>query len=261
MLEKGRSGNLQIIGRAGVGLDNIDLAAAEDLGIIVVTSGAASARSVAEHALALAFAVARDIPRLDSEVRDGKWERRYGMELFGKTWGVVGLGRTGRATAELARGCGMAALAHDPYIVADDPEIRALGLSLMSLDDLLAAADIISVHLPLGPSTVNLFDRQRLSAMRPGSLLINVARGEIIDEEALADALESGALGGAGLDVRADEPPICGRLESSPHCVLTPHVAGLTIAAQERIVSTIANDIERVMSGTNAFHAVTSQPG
>lgn len=248
--------DLQIVARAGVGLDNIDLAAADDLGVVVVAALGANATSVAEHAVALALSLARGIPILDAKVRAGSWDRRPGRELAGGTWGLLSAGATARATARLASALGMRVIAYDPYLDPGHPELDSLGLTLAPLEEVVAQADVLSVHLPSTPETRHLIDADLLAVMRPGAILINVGRGEVLDEEALADALEDGGLAGAGLDVREQEPPPDSRLHRLSNVVLTPHVAGITHQAQHRIGKLLCAEIDRVLDGTDATHAV-----
>ena len=245
---------LEVIARAGAGTDNIDLSAADDLGIVVVTATAANARSVAEHTLCLALALARDLVGLDRRTRSGQWERRLGVELAGRTWGVVGLGATGAAVALLAASLGLHVIAYDPYLAAGArslPDCRLVN----DLMEIASGADIVSLHVPLTAETGGLISRKFLAHMRPSAYLINVARGGLIDEEALADALEAGQLAGAGLDVRAQEPPELGRIEAHGNVILTSHVAGMTEQAQEAVVTMLADDLSRLLSGTTTSHA------
>ena len=247
---------LLIVGRAGVGLDNIDLASADELGVAVVAPRGANATSVAEHAIALALVLARHVVELDRACRDGGWQRIPGRELSGGTWGVLGAGATARATARAAKALGMRVVAYDPYISPDHPEMVKIGLRLASLDEVVSTADVLSCHLPATEETRNLVGARLLAQAKPTALFVNVARGEVVDEDALADALEEGRLAGAGLDVRADEPPTPGRLEGLGSVVLTPHVAGITEQSQARIVQVLADDIRRVLAGGEARNAV-----
>ncbi|MHB1536439.1 MAG: hydroxyacid dehydrogenase [Acidimicrobiales bacterium] len=247
-----RAERLVVVGRAGVGLDNIDLKAADDLGVVVVSAPGANARSVAELAVGLALVLARDVVGHDRRVRLGLWERTQGWELSGATWGVVGLGATGRAVAGAARSLGMRVVGHDPFSALRPPEVDEVATTLT---DLLARSDVVSLHLALSPESSGLVDADFLAAMRPGALLINVARGGLVDEEALADALDSGHLGGAALDVRANEPPVPGRLEQNEKVVHTPHVAGLTDQAQARVVEMLVGELSTVLDGAEAEHA------
>jgi D-3-phosphoglycerate dehydrogenase/(S)-sulfolactate dehydrogenase len=247
---------LKIVARAGVGLDNIDLRSADDLGVVVVAPLGANAQSVAEHTLALALALAKDVVGNDARVRSGAWDRRYGTELAGKTWGVVGLGATGRALSALASALGMRVVGYDPVVAPGTPLPAGVDARADGLVELVSSADVVSLHLPLTNETTRMVDAGFLSAMKPGSYLINVSRGGLIDEEALADSLEAGHLGGAGLDVRVSEPPTAGRLEACDRVVLSPHVAGLTNESQEAISAALASDIAAVLDGMPASNAV-----
>lgn len=244
---------LQVVARAGVGLDNVDVQGADDLGIVVVAAVGANAQSVAEHALGMALALARDLVGADRQVRVGHWDRRPGMELAGRSWGVIGLGATGRATAALAAAIGMEVLGYDPFLgpgpVAGLERVDELGA-------LLGRSDVVSLHLAVSDQTRALVGPEFLDAMRPGAFLVNVARGELVDEHALLCALDAGTLSGAALDVRVAEPPHLDGLTVHPRVLSTPHVAGITGAAQGRVVDMIAADVERVLSGHAAMHAV-----
>jgi D-3-phosphoglycerate dehydrogenase / 2-oxoglutarate reductase len=247
---------LLIVGRAGVGLDNIDLAGADELGVAVVAPRGANATSVAEHAIALALVLARHVVELDRACRDGGWQRVPGRELSGGTWGVLGAGATARATARAAKALGMQVVAYDPYVSPDHPEMVEIGLRLASLDEVVSTADILSCHLPATEATRNLVGARLLAQTKPTALFINLGRGEVVDEDALADAVEEGRLAGAGLDVRAEEPPTRGRLERLGSVVLTPHVAGITEQSQARILQVLADDIRSVLAGGEARNAV-----
>lgn len=246
---------LEVVARAGVGLDNIDVPAADAAGVVVVAPLGANAVSVAEHALALALAVARRVVPLDGDVRRGGWRREPGVELAGGTWGLLSAGATARATGRLAHALGMTVLAHDPYVDPGDPALT--GIRLVGLDELVARSDVLSVHLPATDATCGLVDARLLAAAKPGLILVNCGRGEVVDEDALADALADGRIAGAGLDVRANEPPTPGRLEALPNVVLTPHVAGITVAAQRRVGEILCHDIRAVLDGRPAEHHVT----
>lgn len=245
---------LRVVARAGVGLENIDLAAADELGVVVVAARGANATSVAEHTIGLALAVARGVVRHDGRTREGGWDRTAGRELAGRTWGLLGFGATGAAVARLAAGLGMSVVAYDPYVEADG-EVRLAGLT-----ETVRAADVLSVHLPATTETRGLLDAELLSELPEGAILVSVGRGETVDEDALADALESGRLYGAALDVRAEEPPMPGRLERLDNVVLTPHVAGITVESQHHIARLLADDIEAVLDGRTARHAVGRTP-
>lgn len=246
--------SVRVVARAGVGLDNIDVDAANDLGIVVTAPLGANAVSVAEHTLGLALALARRTVPLDRDTRAGEWRRTPGRELSGRTWGLLGYGATARAVGRLARALSMTVLAYDPYVT--DADAAASGVTPASLDDVAAGSDVLSVHLPATAETRGLVGADLLARMRPDAVLVNVGRGDVVDEEALADALVAGRLGGAALDVRASEPPVPGRLETLDNVVLSPHVAGITTESQDRIVDVLAADIRAVLAGAPARSAV-----
>ena len=226
---------LRIVARAGTGVDNVDVDAASARGILVVNAPGANSISVAEHAWALMLALARSVPAADRAMKDGKWDKRrfLGTELHGKTLGLVGLGRIGREVAERARAFGMRVVAHDPFISA---EVAAdLGVELLSLDDLTAAADVLSLHLPANADTRHLFDDARFAKCRRGVRLVNTARGELVDEGALGRAIDAGIVAGAALDVFESEPPRDWTLVSRPEVVATPHISASTEEAQELV--------------------------
>jgi D-3-phosphoglycerate dehydrogenase len=227
---------LKVVARAGIGVDNIDVEAATWRGIAVLNAPSANTVSAAEHAMGLLLALVRRIPWADRSMRYGEWDRQrfLGIELRGKTLGIVGLGRIGAHVAILARGFGMRLLAHDPHIT--EARARELGAELVSLEELLARADVVTLHLPLTSETRNLLDAKRLALMKPTAVLINAARGGLVDERALLEALETGKLAGAGLDVFETEPlPADSPLRRAERVILTPHLAGSTVEAQERV--------------------------
>ena len=225
---------LRIVARAGTGVDNVDLDAASANGVLVVNAPGANSVSVAEHTMALLLASARSVAHADARLKAGHWEKKKltGIELRGKTLGLVGLGRIGREVVHRAHAFGMRCVAHDPFIAG---QVAAdLDVELMGLDELCGAADFITLHVPAtGPRP--LFTAERLARCKPSARIINTARGALIDEEALADAIDRGALGGAGLDVFQVEPPAGGRLVGLPQVVTTPHIAGSTHEAQELV--------------------------
>ncbi|OFW30967.1 MAG: phosphoglycerate dehydrogenase [Acidobacteria bacterium RIFCSPLOWO2_02_FULL_65_29] len=226
---------LRIVGRAGAGVDNIDVTAASSRGVLVVNAPGANSISVAEHTCALMLALARAVPAADRAMKDGKWEKKkfLGSELRGKTLGIAGLGRIGQEVAHRARAFGMRVVAHDPFL---SQEIAAgLGVALVSLDEILAEADFLTLHLPSNAETRHLIDSDRLAQMKPGVRIINTARGELIDETALARAIEDGHVAGAGLDVFEHEPPADWALARLPQVVATPHIAASTEEAQEQV--------------------------
>jgi D-3-phosphoglycerate dehydrogenase / 2-oxoglutarate reductase len=226
---------LRIVARAGTGVDNVDVAAASARGILVVNAPGANSISVAEHACALMLALARSVPAADRAMKEGRWEKKrfIGNELRGKTLGVAGLGRIGQEVAQRARSFGMRVVAHDPYIAKD--VAADLFVDLMSIDEVCAAADYLTLHLPSTPETRHLFNDDRFSRCKPGVRLINTARGELIDESALRRALEQGIVAGAALDVFETEPPADWTLARMPQVIATPHIAASTEEAQELV--------------------------
>lgn len=248
--------NLKVVARAGVGLDNIDIAAADELGIAVVAGLGANAVSVGEMAIGLALSLMRNIVRGDADTRGGQWRRDAGRELSGSTWGLVGCGATGLATAKLLAGFDCKILGFDPAINAGDEHVNALRIDLVSLEEVLGNSDVVSLHAPAVAATHHMINAQSLALMRPTALLINVARGELVDEVALINALESEQIAGAGLDVRDSEPPDLGKLETLPNVVLAPHVAGITKESQQRITDILAADIARAIAGKPLHFAV-----
>jgi len=240
---------LRVIGRAGVGVDNIDLQAAADAGVIVVNAPEATSISVAEHTLALMLALARRIPQADASLRRGEWKKAdfTGAELHGKTLGLIGLGRIGTLVAERATAFGMQVLAFDPALSEQD--IAARGAHGVDFKTILERSDAISLHVPLLPGTANLIDAQALARMKPGAWLVCTSRGGIIDEQALARALQDGTLAGAALDVFEHEPPGTNALTALPNVVLTPHIAGQTEQSQARVAVDIANEVLRALRG------------
>jgi D-3-phosphoglycerate dehydrogenase len=240
--------SLQVVGRAGAGLDNVDVAAARAAGVTVTYAPAENTAATAEHTLALALAVAHRVCELDRVVRDGAWARRFGTELAGGTWGVVGLGRIGRAVAALARGIGMRTVAFDPAV--PDVDARAADVEPVALETVARTAKVISLHVPLVPATRRLVSAELLRSMRPDAILVNTARGGLVDEEALLAALREGRIAGAALDVRDPEPPATpDPLAALDEVVLTPHVAGLSREAQERVTEAVARDVRAVLAG------------
>ena len=225
---------LKVIARAGTGVDNVDLNAASAAGILVVNAPGANSVSVAEHTFALLLATARLVPQANAHLKAGRWEKKrlLGIELRGKTLGVVGLGRIGRGVVQRAHAFGMQTIAYDPFIAS---QVAAdLNVELLELDELCSRADFISLHLP-ATETQPLFNAERLARCQSTVRIINTARGTLIDENALADAIEQGKIAGAGLDVFQTEPPNNSRLVELPEVVVTPHIAGATREAQELV--------------------------
>lgn len=226
---------LRIVARAGTGVDNVDVATASARGILVVNAPGANSISVAEHACALMLSLARRVPAADRAMKDGKWEKKkfMGTELRGKTLGIAGLGRIGQEVAQRGRSFGMRIVAHDPFISRDIA--AGLGVELLSLDELCATVDYLTLHLPSTPETRHLFNDDRFGRCKPGIRIINTARGELIDEDALCRAIEKGIVAGAGLDVFNVEPPKNWALAQLPQVVATPHIAASTEEAQELV--------------------------
>ncbi len=247
---------LVAIGRIGVGLDNIDVATATKLGIVVVAPLDANATSVAELTIGFLLALARKIPQGDRSTKVGGWDRKgcTGIELDGKTLALCGFGRIGRKVAHLARAFGMKVMVYDPFIKAG----AETGIQLAStLDEALAVADFISTHSPLTPETKRMFNARTFGLMKKGSFFINTSRGGVVDEAALLEALRSGHLGGAGLDVRETEPPTAKiGFEEMDNVILAPHIGAFTTESQVRTFEAVAGDMDRILSGAAAVSYV-----
>lgn len=248
--------NLRVIARAGVGLDNIDLTAANAAGVAVSAALGVNAVSVAEHTLGLALSLARDTIPLNQASLAGQWNRLPGVELAGKTWGLLGFGATARATAHLLKGFGLRIQAYDPYATPTEAQLNELNASLGSAEEVFSNSDLISIHLPNTPSTNKFVNAQSIAQMKDGVYIINVGRGEVIDETDLIQALKSGKVAGAGLDVRESEPPVVGEMETLKNVVLTPHIAGITNESQSRIIRFLSDDIDRALSNKDLICAV-----
>jgi D-3-phosphoglycerate dehydrogenase len=242
LLEKAT--RLRAVGRAGVGVDNIDLEEATRRGVLVMSTPGGNAVSVAEHTFALLLSLARQVPRLDAAIREGRWEKSSaaGTEVRGKTLGLIGLGRIGSEVAVRAEAFDMKVLGYDPFI--SEAAAREIQVQLVPLEKLLAESDFVSLHTALSPATQNLINATTLAQMKNGARLVNAARGELIDEAALAAALKSGKLAGAALDVFVEEPPKNSPLIGLPNVIATPHVAGSTTEAQEEVGTQVAVQIK-----------------
>ena len=249
---------LQVVGRAGVGVDNVDLDAATAAGITVVNAPTGNTIAAAEHTLALLYGVARRIAAADASVRRGEWARAQftGLELRGRTLGIVGLGKIGQAIAARARAMEMTVLAADPFVT--DEQAAHHGVELVTFDRLLERADVVSVHVPLTRTTRGLIGREQLARMKPGAILLNVARGGVIDEAAVAAALTSGRLAGAGVDVFEAEPPTGSPLLDAPNTLLTPHLGASTAEAQVLVAEEVADQVLDVLAGRSARYAVNA---
>ena len=244
-----RAGRLKVIGRAGVGLDNVDVDAATRRGIVVANAAESTVISAAEHTISLLFALARNVPQAQAALISGTWarERFAGVELAGKTLGVLGLGRIGRQVARRALGLGMRVVAYDPFVAVD--RFRELGVEpAATLDDVYASADVITLHLPLSDQTRHLLDADAFAKMRDGVRIVNAARGGLIDEAALVNAIRSGKVAGAALDVFEIEP-YSGPLLELEQVVSTPHLAGSTTEAQDRAGVLIAEQVAAALTG------------
>lgn len=249
--------NLEIVGRAGIGLDNIDVPAAKEAGIKVVFAPEQNAISVAELTLGLMLSLARSIPRMNAEVHAGIWERQgnTGMELFGKTLGLVGLGKIGFRVALRANAFGMNVLVYDPWLSPDSLTVSESKARLVSLEDLLQHSDFVSCHIPLTEATRHLMDQDKLRLMKPTAYLINTSRGGIINEAALLQALKENTIAGAALDVRETEPPENDPLRNIDNVILTPHVAAFSREAQERVLQCVCKDVAAVLNGQRAIYS------
>lgn len=244
------AGQLRVVGRAGVGVDNVDVEAATARGVIVMNTPDGNTISTAEHAFSLLVSTARMIPQADASMKAGKWDRKrfQGVELYGKTLGILGMGRIGSELARRAIAFGMRVLAYDPYLASS--RARALQVELIEeLDDLVPRADFISMHMPLTPETRHMLDARRLALCRPGVRIVNCARGGLVDETALLAALDSGHVAGAALDVFEVEPPPAEGfpLRNSPRIILTPHLGASTAEAQESVGIEIAHAVRAAL--------------
>ncbi len=249
--------NLRVIGRAGVGVDNVDLEAATRRGIVVMNSPLGNTVTTAEHTIAMMMAVARHIPAADRALREGRWDRSrfIGVELCNKVLGIIGLGNIGRVVADRALGLKMHVIASDPILTSE--AASKLGVELVSLDELLARADFITIHTPLTPETRGMIGQAAFQKMKPGVRLINCARGGIVDEQALVDALRSGKVAGAALDVFSQEPlPPDHPLLSFPNVVVTPHLGAATDEAQTQVAIDIAQQVADFLLHGIVRHAV-----
>jgi len=256
VIQAGR--RLQVIARAGAGVDNIDIPEATRRGVLVVNAPGANTVAVAEHTLGLILALARRIPEADGSMHTGHWEKGHlcGVELMGKVLGLVGLGRIGSAVAQRALAFGMQVLAYDPFVSVEHAE--ALRVRLVNFEELLQQADFLSVHAPATSHTKHLIGPGELAQMKPNARIVNCARGGIIDEVALAQALHEGKIAGAALDVFEHEPPWESPLLQAPNVILTPHLAGSTEEAQRNVGTEIAQDVVRVLGGEPPRHPVNA---
>jgi len=251
------STTLKVIGRAGIGVDNVDIPAATKKGIVVMNTPTANAITTAEHAIAMLFALARKIPQATASMKAGKWDKNafMGRELTGKTLGILGLGTIGRLVAERARGVHMLPISHDPYITAD--KATSVGAQLVSLDELCKRADAITCHVVMTPETRGMIKDAEIAKMKDGVLLVNCARGGVYDEGALERGIRSGKIGGVALDVFSEEPPPKEHpLLMMEQVILTPHIGASTHEAQDRTGTQIAEQVADFLIQGRVAHAV-----
>ncbi|GAA2559261.1 phosphoglycerate dehydrogenase [Pseudonocardia hydrocarbonoxydans] len=252
---------LKVVARAGVGLDNVDVPAATARGVMVVNAPTSNIVSAAEHAVALLLAAARHVPAADASLRAGKWARSSltGTEINGKVAGIVGLGKIGQLVAQRLAAFGVELIAYDPYVAP--ARAAQLGIELVSLDDLLRRAELISIHLPKTPETLGLIGKDQLAVTKQGVIIVNAARGGLVDEDALAEAVRSGHVGGAGIDVYVDEPTTSSPLFEIPQVVVTPHLGASTDEAQDRAGTDVARSVQLALAGEFVPDAVNVQIG
>lgn len=250
------AGDLRVIGCSGIGVDNVDLEAATEFDVAVINTPTANVVAATELTMALILALARNLDAATRSLAGGEWERRHfrGFELAGKTLGVIGFGRIGRQVAARGVAFGMTILATDPYL---EPAVaRRFAAEFLPLDGLLAEADVVTIHTPLSSETRHLIDAKRLGRMKPGALLINCARGGILDENAVLQALDAGLLAGVGIDVHEHEPPGDLRLIRHPRVLATPHIGAQTEEAQRRVAVEVAERLLAVLEGSSAVETV-----
>ena len=250
--------NLKVVGRAGIGVDNVDIPAATAAGVIVMNTPFGNSITTAEHAIAMMFALARELPAADASTQAGKWEKNrfMGIELYGKTLGLIGCGNIGGIVADRAIGLKMKVAAFDPFLSAE--RAVELGVEKVELDELLARADVITLHTPLTDKTRNILNREALAKTRKGVMIINCARGGLVDEQALREALDSGQVGGAAFDVFVEEPAKANVLFGAPNFIATPHLGASTAEAQENVALQVAEQIsDYVLTGavTNSLNS------
>ncbi|RMJ28536.1 d-3-phosphoglycerate dehydrogenase [Aspergillus sp. HF37] len=254
---------LKVVARAGIGVDNVDVDEATKLGIVVVNSPSGNTEAAAEHTVALIMAMARKVPEACASLKGGRWEKSkfMGIELKGRVLGIVGLGKVGLIVARLAKGLGMKVNALDPY--ASPAVAASASVTLVSsLPELLGSADFVSIHTPLIASTKGMISAEELAHMKPGARILNVARGGTIDEAALLEALESGHLAGAGIDVFTSEPPapdsVAAKLVAHPLVVATPHLGASTVEAQENVSIDVCEQVLQILDGSLPRSAVNA---
>jgi len=249
IVEKGASGNLKVIGRAGIGVDNIDVKKATELGIKVVNAPTGSTISVAELAVAHMLALARSLPKADSSMKRGEWIKKQlkGVELYGKTLGLIGSGRIAQHVARIAKGLGMNILVYSPHCT--DEKAQKMGAKRATLEEVLKESDFVSLHIPKTEETYHLIDEEKLSLMKPTAYLINCARGGVVDEDALYRFLKEGKIAGAAIDVFEEEPPKGSKLLELENVVLSPHIGASTKEAQIRAGTICVEQVMKVLRG------------
>ncbi|NLA36468.1 MAG: phosphoglycerate dehydrogenase [Actinobacteria bacterium] len=259
VLEAGR--DLVVVGRAGIGLDNVDTNAATELGVMVVNAPQSNVVSAAEHTMALLLSQARNVPQAHSALKEGRWERSKwnGVELSDKTLGIIGLGRIGKLVAQRALAFGMKLIAYDPFV--SEEAARRISVELVSLDELLQRSDFITLHLAKTPETINLINAERLAQAKPSLRIINVARGGIINEADLAEAVANKVIAGAAIDVFDSEPCTSSPLFAVPEIVVTPHLGASTVEAQDKAGDTIADMVQLALAGDFVPFAVNVSAG
>ncbi|MGB9616941.1 MAG: phosphoglycerate dehydrogenase [Desulfomonilaceae bacterium] len=254
----GAAEKLKVIGRAGTGLDNVNIPAASKRGIVVMNTPGGNTVTTAEHAISMMMALARNIPQADHSMKQGKWEKKKfsGTEIFNKTLGIIGLGKIGSVVADRAVGLGMNVIAYDPFL--SEEQAKQMGIKLESLDNVLAQSHFITLHVPLTDETRGLINAANIAKMRDGVRIINCSRGPVVNEDDLADAIESGKVAGAALDVYTKEPPGLTRLISLDRVICTPHLGASTQEAQDNVAVAVATQIrDYLLYGTirNAVNA------
>ena len=253
--------NLKIVGRAGVGLDNVDITTATERGVMVVNAPTSNIHSACEQAIALLLATARQVPAADATLRDGEWKRSSfkGVEIFGKTVGIVGFGHIGQLFAQRLAAFETTIIAYDPY--ANPARAAQLGVELVELEELMGRSDFVTIHLPKTKETAGMFNAELLAKAKKGQIIINAARGGLVDEQALADAIESGHIRGAGFDVYDSEPCTDSPLFKLPQVVVTPHLGASTEEAQDRAGTDVADSVLKALAGEFVADAVNVSGG
>ncbi|HLR47614.1 MAG TPA: phosphoglycerate dehydrogenase, partial [Corynebacterium sp.] len=253
--------NLKIVGRAGVGLDNVDVPAATTRGVMVVNAPTSNIHSACEHAISLLLSTARQIPQADATLREGEWKRSSfkGVEIYGKTVGIVGFGHIGQLFAQRLAAFETNIVAYDPY--ANPARAASLGVELVELEELMSRSDFVTIHLPKTPETAGMFSSELLAKAKKGQIIINAARGGLVDEQALADSIKAGHHRGAGFDVYATEPCTDSPLFELPEVVVTPHLGASTVEAQDRAGTDVAESVLKALAGEFVPDAVNVSGG